>query len=807
MKMWFGETTRGSGMVFTMVYVEDAPADVTLTVSNATSDGSPLPCGVYPFDRFGGYVLNVPVLQVPQAVRVVARDGAGSVLAEAAKTVDPRVAKVLSRFNTARRNPVALAIRNSNRLVRAESTTVKVMNVIKGVHGDSLIHGSVSRVSSSANGVGGSMRFDVLGPAGTPVQLDPWTVLSDDSVEDPDHPGIVQRTVQFSVPIPASERSIVLWARGGDGDETGGFLALQPHMLEGMREAWRGLTLSADRDPRYEDWFLEHHRASARELEVQRVRVFNETPVFSIVVPLFRTPLDYFHEMVESVLAQTYPRFELILVNASPEDGALSAAVASYVADDDRIKEVRLDGNRGITLNTNEGIRAATGDFVAFFDHDDVLEPDILYSYAEAVNAHPDTDLLYCDEDKLVEGHYRNPFFKPDWSPDLLLGFNYVTHMLTVRRSILEELGELPGHEFDGAQDYNMTFLASERARNIFHARKVLYHWRVHPGSTAASSGAKSYTSVAGVRALQGHLDRTGIAGTAQAHARSNDYYVDYRFDEEPLVSIVIPNMDMVDVLSACIDSIREKTIYSNYEIVVVENNSCERATFDYYDRLAEDPRVRVVTVDTGGKFNFSKVVNHGFSEARGDYLLMLNNDTAVIEGGWLTTMMGVCQRPEVGVVGAKLLFPDKTIQHAGVGIDRGGPDHLGRDLPGNTTDYYNIYDTPHNLSAVTGACLLTKRDVFEKVGGLDESFASDYNDVDYCMKVRDAGYLVTYDARAVLFHYESLSRDVGGNTRRLLLHYRERGRLIQRWPAYWAVGDPYLSPSFRPGTLYRNLG
>lgn len=806
MKMWFGETTRGSGMVFTMVYVEGAPEGVALSVSNAAPDGSPLPCDIYPFERFGGYVLNVPVLQVAQSVCVVARDVDGSVVGEAARTVAPTVAKVLSRFNTARRNPVALAIRNSDRLVRAESTTVKVMDVIEGIHGDSLIHGSVSVVSSSVDGISGPMCFDVLGPAGTPVQLDPWTVLSDDSVEDPDHPGIVQRTVQFSVPVPATERSIVLWART-EGEGESGFLALQPHMLKGMREAWRGLTLSADRDPRYEDWFLEHHRASARELEVQRVRAFAERPVFSIVVPLFKTPLDYFHEMVESVRSQTYPEFELVLVNASPEDQALAAAVASYVDEDDRIREVRLDGNHGITLNTNEGIRAATGDFVAFFDHDDVLEPDILYTYAEAVNAYPDTDLLYCDEDKLIDGRYCNPFFKPDWSPDLLMGFNYVTHMLTVRRSVLEGLDGLPGHEFDGAQDYNMTFLVSERARNIFHARKVLYHWRVHPESTASSAGAKSYTTVAGVRALQGHLDRTGIAGTARAHVRSNSYLVDYRFDEEPLVSIVIPNMDMVEVLSPCIDSIRDKTTYANYEIVVVENNSRKKETFEYYDRLVEDPRVRVVTVDTGGKFNFSKVVNHGFAEARGDYLLMLNNDTEVIEGGWLTTMMGVALRPEVGVVGAKLLFPDRTIQHAGVGIDRGGPDHLGRNLPGNSTDYYNIYDTPHNLSAVTGACLLTRRDVYEGVGGLDESFASDYNDVDYCMKVRDAGYLVTLDTRAVLYHYESLSRDVGGNTRRLLLHYRERGRLIQRWPAYWAVGDPYLSPSFRPGTLYRNLG
>ena len=618
--------------------------------------------------------------------------------------------------------------------------------------------------------------------------------------------GAYSRTIQFSVPIDERQRSLVLWAYGSTGAVSDGVLALEPHMLTGLRMGWYTRTVSAERDPAYQEWFLEHHRTSERELEMQRKRYFEVRPVFSIIVPLYKTPLDYFHEMVESVLNQTYGRFELILVNASPENEKLSSAVDAYVERDSRVRRVDIAENLGITLNTNEGIKVATGDFVAFFDHDDILEPDILYRYAQGINDYPDTDLLYCDEDKYIEGKYEAPHLKPDWNPDLLCGCNYVTHMLTVRKSVLDTL-ELPGKEFDGAQDYHMTFRIAEKARNVFHARKVLYHWRVHPGSTAAASDAKPYTAIAGLRAVQAHLDRTGIDGTA-CHAKlANYYYIDYHFDEPPLVSIVIPNKDMAPVLTDCVDSILHKTDYANYEVVIVENGSVEPETFACYEELQKDERVRVVAFDTGGEFNFSKIINFGFNEAKGDYLLMLNNDTKVIEPAWLRSMMGIAQREDVGAVGAKLVYPDMTIQHAGVTVNRSNPLHIGEKLPYDAVDFFNYLNMTCDLVAVTGACLLTKRPVFEKVGGMDESFASDYNDVDFCLKMVAEGLRVVYDPQAFLFHYESLSRDVGESSERQLLRVREASRLQQKWPAYWALGDPFLSLNFRAGGQYRQLG
>ena len=562
------------------------------------------------------------------------------------------------------------------------------------------------------------------------------------------------------------------------------------------------LNLDASADPYYAEW-LAGHRRTPFELSEQRRAHFAYEPRFSIIVPLFKTPAAFFTAMVDSVRAQTYPLWELVLVNASPESTELARLVSEACAADDRIVHVDLDENRGISLNTNAGIAVATGDFISFFDHDDVLEPDILFEYARAINEHPTCDLLYCDEDKLLpDGTYTEPFFKPTFSLDLLRCNNYVCHMLTIRTSLLATL-EPNTPQFDGAQDHNLTLEAIEHTRYVHHVPRILYHWRVSPSSTAGGGDTKPYATQAGIRAVQAHLDRLGIDATVTAATRPFTYEVAYTVPEpHPLVSIIIPTSDHVELLRACVTSIMEKTTYNAFEIVVVENNSRKDETFAYYDELERSwpERVRVVRwEDTEGRgFNFSALINFGAAEARGDLLLLLNNDTELITDTWLERMVGNCLRPEVGVVGVRLLYPDGTVQHAGVNLT-GGSGHLFRDLPAEGRGYFWLAASQRNLSAVTGACMMVRRDVFQKLGGFDESFAVAFNDVDFCLKAREQGLLVVYLPSVELVHRESISRGFDEDPTGRARYIEEESHIHAKWSRIFAEGDPYYTPNLRP--------
>lgn len=382
--------------------------------------------------------------------------------------------------------------------------------------------------------------------------------------------------------------------------------------------------------------------------------------------------------------------------------------------------------------------------------------------------------------------------------------------MLTVRKSVVDGFDELPDRRFDGSQDHNMTFLVGEQARNVYHVRRVLYHWRIHENSTAGKGvGQKSYALEAERLAVQGHLDRCGIRATAVMERRMpGRCEVVYSLNEYPLVSIVIPNKDASDVLDTCVSSILERTSWPLFEIVVVENNSTQAETFAYYERLRErDPRIRVVTSETGGVFNFSKVVNDGFAAARGEYLLMLNNDTEVIEADWLEHLMGPCMRDDIGAVGCKLLYANDSYQHVGVGLGRGfGPFHLDVGLPDGTWGYYETDMLSHRASAVTGACLLTKRAVFDEVGGLDETLSVNYNDIDFCMKVQQAGYAVLLQLDTSLRHYESVTRSPSTSRANAIGFGREHGIFLGRWQRYVTLGEHYYSKLFRFWNPYHAL-
>lgn len=562
---------------------------------------------------------------------------------------------------------------------------------------------------------------------------------------------------------------------------------------------------------KYDVWFSQN-RATSEELAAQRKTRFADEPTFSIVVPLYRTPLDFLYDVVGSVEAQTYGKWQLILVNASTDDEDLSRAVAACADADKRITVVNMHQNEGIVGNTNAGIAAATGDFVGFMDHDDMLEPNLLFEYAQAINDFPDTDLLYCDEDLFDKlGNYFDPLFKPEFNLDLLRTHNYATHLYTIRKTLLDKLN-LPGKEMEGAQDYDLTLKASEQARRIVHVPKVLYHWRAHELSTNVTPESKPYAEEAGRLAIQAHLDRTCPGATVRTGELKNTYVVDYPISGNPKVSIVIPNKDQAYYLKRCVKSVIDKAGWDNLEIIIVENNSTDPSTFSLYDELeASDSRVKIAFWEGEG-FNYSSLVNFGAEKSTGDYLLFLNNDTEAFSDGFVRSMLSFAMRPDVGVVGARLLFADETIQHAGVSVQFNNPQiepafHLYRDLPRGNGGYHDRAVKTQDYSAVTGACQMTPKAVFNELGGYDEQLAVAFNDVDFCLKARQVGYLVVYDAQAELIHHESVSRGSDSeNSQKADRAAKEKALMFDRWAKAYAAGDPYMNPNYDPQSPYCRL-
>lgn len=603
----------------------------------------------------------------------------------------------------------------------------------------------------------------------------------------------LQRT-SFSINIPWNQPVIHLFVF----DESTKRIAATESIF---KETYETLLANSDRllyrhaglDPYYPEW-LSHHQATPYVLDLQRNTPLPGGPTFSIVVPLYETPVDLFLEMSGSVINQTYQNWELILVNASPNLNDLANEIVSLQHADGRVKVITLPENRGISENTNAGIAIAQGDYVAFLDHDDLLELNALYEYASAILSDPSIDLLYCDEDKLMpDGTPTQPFFKPDFSIDMLRNNNYICHMLTIRRSLLNQL-EPNTSEFDGSQDHNLTLEAVENTTHIHHIPKILYHWRITETSTAAVA-SKPYAAESGLRAVKNHLKRMGIKAKVTIGAR-NTLQVIYDVPEpNPLVSIIIPTKNNLPILMRCIESIIEKSTYTNYEILIVDNGSSDPDVFNYYESLV-DQRISIISYDR--PFNFSALINEGVRNCRGDYLLFLNNDTEVITNNWIELMLGTCARNDVGAVGAKLLYPDDTIQHAGVNIT-GGPVHFFTHLPNGANSYFEFVETPRNLSAVTGACMMTKREAFNQVGGFDEKLAVAFNDIDYCLKLRHHNLLIVYNPLVELYHYESISRGFDEDVKNLTRGLKEKAILLSRWPEYY-ICDPYYTPNTRAG-------
>ena len=566
---------------------------------------------------------------------------------------------------------------------------------------------------------------------------------------------------------------------------------------------------------------------------------FPEDVKFSILVPLYNTPDGFLRQMIDSVRNQTYKNWELCLADGSDEDHkGVGDICREYARDDKRIRYKKLDENLGISGNTNKCLEMATGSYIGLFDHDDILHPCALYEYMKVIcnevggkaedgilpdsfdaskpAGSPDAevggkaDYIYCDETTFKDDNIDNMVtlhFKPDFAIDNLRANNYICHFSVFSRELVDRTG-LFRSEYDGSQDHDLILRLTHNAKKIVHVPKILYYWRSHAGSVASDINAKSYAIDAAKGAVAAHLKQCGFEGFKIESSRAFEtiFRIRYKLTAKPLISILIPNKDHVSDLRRCIDSIIDKTSYDNYEIIVIENNSTDKETFGYYESLEKHPRIDVVQYreEIPSGFNYSKINNFGASCARGEYLVLLNNDTEVITRTWLEEMLMYAQRSDVGAVGCMLYYEDYSIQHAGIVLGLGahrtaGHSHYGMNK--ENLGYMGRLCYAQNVSAVTGACLMTGKADFDSVGGLNEDLAVALNDVDYCLKLRRKGLLNVFTPFAELFHYESRSRGTDvteAADKEKAERYNKECELFKAiWKEELDKGDPYFNPNF----------
>lgn len=571
---------------------------------------------------------------------------------------------------------------------------------------------------------------------------------------------------------------------------------------KGWRVTWiemkRYMVMGTAAEPEnlYQMW-IENNEPSKEELEEQRNTKFKINPKISIIIPMYNTPINFFEELVNSLIDQTYTNWELCLADGSPEK---NEKLEKIYKKDKRIKYKFIGENKGIAGNTNEALSLVTGDFVALLDHDDLLPIFSLYEIVKCINENPNVEFIYTDEDKFEKlgGKRYDPYFKSDFAPDTLRANNFICHFSVFKKELMDKLGGFRS-KYDGAQDYDILLRMSEGTNNIIHIPKILYHWRVHSLSTAKSGGtAKPYAYEAGIKAIQDHIDRIGLKGTVEPGNTLGTYKINYEIQGNPKVSIVIPNKDYVKTLKVCINSIKKLTTYENYEIIIVENNSEENETFEYYKKIDGKDKIKVVYFPEK-EFNYSKIINFGVKNSTGDYIVQLNNDTELLTPNWLQEMLGFAQRDDVGAVGAELFYPDNTIQHAGIIIGIGGvAGHVFKNLPKGIHGYFSKDAMIQNLSAVTAACIMTPKSIYDEVGYMDEKFKVAFNDVDFCLKIRQTGKLIVYNPYVQFTHYESKSRGFEDTPEKKKRFQSEVDRFHDKWQSVLDKGDPYYNINLR---------
>lgn len=553
-------------------------------------------------------------------------------------------------------------------------------------------------------------------------------------------------------------------------------------------------------DPQsYDHWIMKNEDEDL-DLIKKEIKQFSFRPKISIIAPSFNIDPLWMEKCFESVLNQYYENWELCIYDDASTKKEVLTFLKKWEEKDDRIKIVYGKQNEHISGASNHAISFATGEYMGLLDCDDLLSKNALYEVVKLLQKYPDAEMIYSDEDKIDTKEKRyNPFFKPDWSSVLLRSMMYTSHFSVYKKSVVDSVGGFR-KGFEGSQDYDLALrvVDSIDQKNIFHIPKILYHWRAIEGSTAESASNKSYITVSGKKALQEHLQRNNIEATVEIVSNAGRYRIDYAIQEHPLISIIIPFRDQAAVLQTCVESVLEKTTYDNYEILLVDNQSEEKETLDFLEKIKSHKKIRLLTYNE--PFNYSAINNYAATKASGEYVLLLNNDTEVITPTWIEEMLAYAMQPSVGAVGAKLLFHNDTIQHAGVTLGVGGiAGHAFKYFDRHHDGYFSLLQVARNVSAVTAACLLIKKRIFEEVEGLDEKNLSvAFNDVDFCLRVMKAGYQNIYTPYAELYHYESLTRGnddelYAQNPKKFERVKKERKYMSDNWK-YFLNKDPYYN-------------
>ncbi len=547
------------------------------------------------------------------------------------------------------------------------------------------------------------------------------------------------------------------------------------------------------RFPREYDRWLKNHPVVTNSSSADSIAALQ--PLVSLVMPVYNVQPQWLCEAVESVRGQRYANWELCIADDCSTDPELRRLLMDFSDKDKRIQVRFLKENLGIAGASNAALSMAHGEFVGLLDNDDLLADNALLEMVRGINRQPDVDLIYSDEDKITEQGVRYaPFFKPDFGPDTLRSYNYICHFTVMRTDVVRAVGGFRSG-YDGSQDYDLFLRICDYTTRIAHIPEILYHWRAVEGSIGKDGAAKPYAYDSAKKALADHLQRRGLPAEVEDGFFIGSYHIRYAIPEPPKVTIIIPTRDKVRVLQRCIDSILEKTTYTNYQILVVDNKSCEQDTLDYYDELAREHRIRIIHYDK--EFNFSALNNFAVRQVGSDYLVFLNNDTEVISPQWLDEMVGLGQRQDVGAVGCLLFYDNDTVQHGGVIIGIGGiAGHAHKHYSADEEGYFGRLKVVQNLSAVTAACLLVRRQVFDEVGGFTEELSHAFNDVDLCLKIREKGYLNVYTPFARLYHHESISRGLETSRAKRARFNRERCYCEERWQRILRQGDPYYNPN-----------
>lgn len=545
----------------------------------------------------------------------------------------------------------------------------------------------------------------------------------------------------------------------------------------------------------YAEWITRHENIDLKSQQEQSKK-FDYRPLISIAMPVYNVEIKWLEKCIDSVINQTYDNWELCISDDASTDPKIKKCLEAYEKKEPRIKVVFRKENGHISLATNSALEIATGEFIALLDNDDELPPHALFEVVKVLNERPELDVIYSDEDKIdAEGNRFDPHFKADWSPDTLMGNNYISHLGVYRSSIVKSLGGFR-KGYEGSQDYDLVLRVTEQIPedHIYHIDKVLYHWRTIPGSTASSGEAKSYIYDSGVKALTDALNRRGIKGTVRPGLISGFYEVTYEVLQEELVSVIIPTKNGYDDLKLCVDSIIEKTSYPNYEIIIADNGSTDPKMQELFAEYKKQLNERFIVELIDIPFNYSRINNLAAEKASGKYLLFLNNDTEVIEPNWMTTMVSYAQFDRIGCVGAKLYYPDDTTQHAGVLVGIGGvAGHALNNYDRTHCGYFGRLVIDVNYLAVTAACMMVKTADFKAVNGFDETLEVAFNDVDLCLKIYELGRYNVYAHQVELYHFESKSRGYEDTPEKQKRFAGEIKKMQDKWPKYIAH-DPFYN-------------